>query len=140
MVSLPNSDWIREVQERGGCLYCMECGFDDEGQECMACYGTGLDKEKGQAFTIGALEIYEKNFILYKGTGGSVWQYRSQAFDYFNKIGGKVSLMGRSVDAGVYEVWVPNGWDKDTKEVLEIENASWRSLTTYARIVSRIKP
>jgi len=32
-----SSECVREVQERRGCLYCMESGSDRNGDECGAC-------------------------------------------------------------------------------------------------------
>lgn len=132
-------DWVQEVQERGGCLYCMESRSDEDGDECGACYGTGQEMSKIQCYTIGAIRIYEDGQSpKYKGEGGSVWRNLDDVLEYFKKIEGKVMLMNEKVPASIYSIIVPRGWEQDTRSDGP-ENVKWRSLNTSALIIEKVE-
>lgn len=88
------------------------------------------------AYTIGALKNYDKPETTYKGVGGSVWRTKEAVMDYFEYIEGLVTLHGESVEAGIYEVHLPNGWEEDTTS--EFDHGEWRPLTTKAELGKRV--
>lgn len=89
------------------------------------------------AYTIGASELYDRPDTTHKGAGGSVWRTKQAALDYFEFAGGKVILHGENTAAGVYEVYLPNGWEDDT--VSEYAAGEWRPLRVKAKLGERIQ-
>jgi hypothetical protein len=91
------------------------------------------------AYTLGARSVYdsyiEDDPNPMKAKGGSVWRSPEDAELYLEKCHGKVALFdGILVDAGVYPLELPNGWEKDTHRV---EGVLWRTLMVDAKLRRR---
>jgi hypothetical protein len=91
------------------------------------------------AYTLGARQVYEPYLDNdpnpMKAKGASVWRTPEGAETHLEKCGGRVAIFdGVLVEAAVYPVELPNGWERDTHQV---DGVYWRTLMVDAKLRRR---